>query len=123
MAEFDRSIFSLAPKWQSRIVDDTRSRDAAARGDRAWHALRLLLAALLLTAALLKMHALVMQPLVGIGLFASRWLVLAVVQVELLVAFWLLAGIWPAWAWRSAIALFGVFGAVSLSKALAGEAS
>jgi hypothetical protein len=50
-------------------------------------------------------------------------MVLVVVQVELLLAVWLFAGLWPAWAWRGALALFAVFGLVSLSKALAGEAS
>jgi hypothetical protein len=85
--------------------------------------LRLALGALVLTAVVLKTHALVTQPAVGTGLLASRWLVLAVVQVELLVAFWLIAGIWPTWAWRSSVALFAVFCVVSLAKAMAGEAS
>jgi hypothetical protein len=123
MAASERSILSLAPIWQSRIVAATLRRDAAARGDRAWHVLRFVLGALLLTAALLKAHALATAPLVGSDLFASRWFVLAVVQVELLFGFWLIAGIWPVWAWRTSVALFAVFGAVSLSKALAGEAS
>jgi hypothetical protein len=46
-----------------------------------------------------------------------------VVEFELIIAIWLLAGLWPTWAWRSVVALFAVFAVVSLSKALAGEAS
>jgi hypothetical protein len=129
MTASEQSILSLVrglsfPRKRESRPDLIGDLDCVAGAqNRAWHVLRLALGALLVTAAVLKTHTLATAPLVGTGLLASRWFVLAVAQVELLVAFWLLAGIWPMSAWRSAIALFGVFGAVSLSKALAGEAS
>jgi hypothetical protein len=123
MAASEQSILSLPRKRESRpdLIGDLDC--VASAQNRVWHVLRPALGGLLVTAALLKSHALATAPLVGGDLFASRWFVLAVVQVELLVGLWLIAGIWPSWAWRSAIALFVVFGAASLSKALAGEAS
>jgi hypothetical protein len=110
---------ALVREAQSKDLPDAR---ASVRGG-AWHVLRISLGALLLTSALLKTHELATAPLVVTGLPASRWFLLAVVQTELLIGVLLIAGLWPAYAWRTALALFGAFGVVSLSKALAGAAS
>jgi hypothetical protein len=118
-----QEIASFPRMRESSTAGVTLRRDHAARRELAWRSLRFVLAALLLTAALLKTHGLATAPGVGSGIFASHWFALAVVQVELLVAIWLIVGLWAAWAWRATLGLFAIFGVVSLFKALAGEAS
>ena len=54
-----------------------------------------LVALVLLVAAVLKAHQLATEPVVGSGLLDSRWLLVAVVQHELFLAFWLLSGLFP----------------------------
>jgi hypothetical protein len=77
--------------------------------DRTWCALRLSLGVLLLAAVALKAHELATTPLAGTRLFASRWLVLAVVQVELLLGVALIAGLWPPWSGASMTPERGTF--------------
>jgi hypothetical protein len=49
----------------------------------------------LLVAAVLKAHQLATEPVFGASLLESRWLLVAVVQYELFLAFWLLSGLFP----------------------------
>jgi len=84
---------------------------------------QLCLALLLLTAAGLKTHQLATEPVMETGILESRWFLIALVESELFVAFWLIAGLLPVWTWRASIMLFAAFACVSLGKALAGEAS
>jgi hypothetical protein len=80
-----------------------------------------LVALVLLVAALLKAHQLATEPVFGISLLESRWLLVGVVQYELFLAFWLLSGLFSRTAWWFAIGTFGLFAVVSGAKALAGE--
>jgi hypothetical protein len=80
-----------------------------------------LVALVLLVAAVLKAHQLATEPVFGTSLLESRWLLVAVVQYELFLAFWLLSGLFPRTAWWFAIGTFGLFAVVSGAKALAGE--
>lgn len=84
---------------------------------------RVVLGTTLLTAAALKGHQLATEPVVGAGLSDSRWFLIGVVEFELLFGLWLLAGIYAKWTWIAACLCFGCFAAVSLSQALAGDAS
>lgn len=72
-----------------------------------------LLGLILLTAAGFKGYELATEPVLGTGLLNSRWLLIAVVQFELLFGFWLFAGILPKATWRFALACFACFASVS----------
>jgi len=85
--------------------------------------LRLLLALLLLVAAFLKLHQLYNRPIVGIEVYASRYITVAVVELEILLAVWLVTGLWAKWAWRMALCVFGGFSLVSFYKILSREPS
>jgi len=78
---------------------------------------------LLLAAAGLKAHQLATEPVVGSSLLDSRWFLIAVVEFELLFAFWLLSGLFPVLTWRATVGLFALFALVSLHKSVSGEAS
>ena len=96
---------------------------ATARSDHGYNRLRLVVALLLLTAAALKGYDLANGPVVGSGLLDSRWLLIGVVEMEILFGLWLLANIWPKPTWAAALACFSLFTCVSLYKALSGYAS
>ena len=66
---------------------------ATARSDRGYQWLRLGMAFLLLTAAALKGYDLATEPVLGGGLFNSRWVLIGVVEMELFFGLWLLAGV------------------------------
>ena len=85
--------------------------------------LRIFVAAVLLTAAVLKAYQLATEPIIGTGLLDSRWLLMVTVEFELFFGIWLLANIWAKPTWAAALACFGVFTCVSLCKALSGHAS
>lgn len=85
--------------------------------------LRILLAALLLTAAGLKAYQLSTEPTLGTGLLDSRWLLIAAVEFELFFGLWLLANILPRATWAAAVGCFSVFTCISLYKALSGYAT
>jgi len=78
---------------------------------------------LLVAAAGLKAHQLATQPVAEAGLFGSRWFLIAQVEGEFLFGLWLLAGLWPQGTRRLALVCFSAFAAVSLDKALTGEAT
>ena len=82
---------------------------------------RILMAAVLLTAAVLKAYQLATEPIIGTGLLDSRWLLMATVEFELFFGLWLLANIWAKPTWAAALACFGLFTVVSLCKAHLGS--
>ncbi|NQT16619.1 MAG: hypothetical protein HQ582_27920 [Planctomycetes bacterium] len=84
---------------------------------------RIVLGLVLLAAAALKGHQLLTEPVLGSGLLHARWLLIGLVEFELFFGLWLLAGVLPKATWRLALACFTCFTAVSLFKALSGEAS
>ena len=85
-----------------------------------YHVLRVLLSLLLLFAAALKGHQLATEPDYGTGLLDSRWLLIGVVEFELLFGLWLLANVLPKPTWAAALVCFTAFMGVSLYKAGAG---
>ena len=87
----------------------------------AWPALRIFLGLVLLTAAGLKAYQLASEPVLDTGLFDSRWLLIAVVEFELLLGLWLLSGLYPRASRLVAVGCFAAFAGVSLWKALSGE--
>lgn len=94
-----------------------------ARRFTAYDARRVALGLLLIVATGLKAHQLATEPILGRGIFNSRWFLLGVVEWELLFGLWLLAGLWPRTTWVIALCCFGVFTAISLYKAISGEAT
>jgi hypothetical protein len=92
-------------------------RTIAARG------IPVLLGVVLLTAATLKTHQLATGTSQENGLFTSRWLLIGLVELELALGFWLLAGAYPKQARRMALAVFAGFSLVSLHQALTGAPS
>jgi|GEM_PF-495257 len=84
---------------------------------------RVLLAVLLLTAAALKGHQLATEPVANTSLLTSRWFLATVVEFELALGLWLLAGLYPQCTWRIALACFSAFASAALYKAISGEAS
>jgi len=111
----------------------------------AYDLVRIALALLLLTAAVLKSHQLLTEPVLGKGLWdllteaalgksavdgrwlkgvlESRWVLIGVVEFEVLFGFWLLGGFHPRPTWWITLLCFVAFSAVSLYKGLSGEAS
>ena len=89
----------------------------------AYDVVRVAAAVVLLTAAGLKAHQAATSPVLGDGFLDSRWVLIATVEFEIFFGIWLLSNILPVWTRRAAIALFTLFAAVSLYKALTGHAS
>jgi hypothetical protein len=84
--------------------------------------LRLGIAAVLLLAASLKIYQLVTEP--GLRVHSiSRWLQVAQVEYEFLLALWLLSGFWPRHCRATCLATFAVFSGYSLYLASSGAAS
>ena len=84
---------------------------------------RFMIAAILLSSAVLKTHQLATEPLLGSGLLQSRWLLALVVEYECFLACWLISGLYPEVAWRVSFATFGVFAVVVTGKGIVGETS
>jgi uncharacterized membrane protein YphA (DoxX/SURF4 family) len=82
---------------------------------------RVLLGLVLLAAGLSKIHQLVSDP--AALLSGSRWLMLAVVQVELILSAWLLSGLFPDALRRVALATFAVLALISGRRVFAGDSS
>jgi hypothetical protein len=93
------------------------------RGITGFDVLRGLIGLLLLLAASLKAYQLATEPVVGTGLLESRWLLIGVIEWELLLGLWLLSGVWLRVSWTVTSLCFAAFAGVSLWKALSGEAS
>ncbi|MHC4178674.1 MAG: MauE/DoxX family redox-associated membrane protein [Planctomycetota bacterium] len=93
------------------------------RGIAGYDVVRIVLGAILLTAAALKGHKLATEPVVETGLFTSRWFLIGVVEFELFFGLWLVAGLYPKWTWAAAFCCFVLLAGVSLWKGLSGEAT
>mgnify|MGYP005849558541 CR=1 FL=1 len=98
-------------------------RGEAWQGVAGYDVVRILVGALLITAALLKGYQLATEPVRGNGLFASRGFLIAVVEIELLLGLTLCSGLAPWHTWLTGLLCFGCFFAVSLYKAVSGELS
>jgi hypothetical protein len=77
----------------------------------------------LLAAAGLKADGIAFDPLAEDSFFGSPALLVASLEVEVLIGFWLLTGWRITSAWASALALFSVLAAVSLYMAIVGQRS
>jgi hypothetical protein len=82
-----------------------------------------LVGVVLLTAAALKTHQLATGPTAENSLFTSRWLLIALVELELALGLWLLSGAYPGLARLAALAAFAGFCLASLYQALTGAPS
>ena len=87
-----------------------------------WPLLRTLIGVLLLAAAALKGHQLATSPLPPTAVL-DRPSSVVLIELELLLALWLLCGGWARAAWTICVALFGVFAAYSLWRLIAGADS
>ena len=86
-------------------------------------AVRLVLGLLLLIAASLKGYELATEPVAGQGLLGSRWFLIGLVEVEILLGLWLLSGAAARAAWWAALVLFGAFAVFTLQRAISGAES
>ena len=84
---------------------------------------RFAIAAILLVAAVLKTHQLATEPVLGVGLLESRWFLVAVIEFELFLAFWLVSGVFQRAVWCVSLGVFSTFAVVAAIKGLSGEAS
>jgi hypothetical protein len=84
---------------------------------------RVALGALLLTAAGLKAHGLMVDPFSEDSFFSSPRLHLATIELEVLLALWLFSGWAMGTAWLIAFAFFASSGSISLYLALDGQSS
>jgi hypothetical protein len=100
-------------------------RDPLHRGMRVnWRrVLNLAVAAILLTSASLKAHELASGPLPPGDIFQNRWLILAVVQWEFVLAAWLLSKVAKRAVWLALTATFTAFLSITLFRAISGESS
>ena len=89
----------------------------------AFDIVRIALGLVMLFAAATKGYQLATEPVLGEGLLNSRWLLIGVVEFELFFGLWLLSGIRPTWSWIVAVSCFAIFGSVSFTKAVLGEAN
>jgi len=78
---------------------------------------------LLLVAAALKLQGLGPGPVTAMGLLSATWFQIALIEAEIILGVWLLAGISPVGAWMLACAAFATFAAVSLYQGYVGRAS
>lgn len=91
--------------------------------DKGFGILRVVLAALLLGAAMLKAHQLATEPVAEHDILSFRWSLMMQVEFEIFFGFLLLSGLFKRLTWGLAAGCFTVFCGVTLHKALAGEAS
>jgi hypothetical protein len=82
-----------------------------------------LVGAFLLFASVLKGYDLATIPTVETTLWTSRWFLIALAEVEFALGLWLISGLLSSFARWTALGAFLAFFGVSISKALAGEAS
>ena len=110
-----------SPDINETTIDEKAKEPAGFFSDR-WKGAAALLALVLFTAAVMKAVQLATVPVLGEGLFHARWFEFCLVEFELAFGLWLLGGQLPRWTRLAVIALFSLFGLVSLFKALSGEA-
>jgi hypothetical protein len=82
-----------------------------------------LLSLILLSAGVLKGYALFTTPRPETSLYTSRGFLIAVIEAEFALGLWLLSGLWPQGARRTALIAFVAFFVVNLSKVFAGEST
>jgi hypothetical protein len=85
--------------------------------------IRLIVATIILTAAVLKAHQLATTPSLGDGLLHARWFNIFVVEFELFFGVWLILGMLPKLTWFATVGCFSVFTLVSFYEAILGEKS
>lgn len=98
-------------------------RNMRSANDLRWRFLRFVIAAIILTAAIMKAWQLATTPSLGEGLLNARWFNILVVEFELFFGVWLIFGMLPKLTWLATVGCFSVFALVSFYKALSGEAS
>ena len=84
---------------------------------------RILAAAVLLTAAGLKCHQLSTEPILAKTWLDARWLLMTAVEFELLFGIWLISNNLPRLTWLAALGCFSLFTCIALYKAWAGYGS
>jgi hypothetical protein len=89
----------------------------------SWMICRYLLGAVLVTAAVLKAYELATLPLLGAGILNQRWLLAAVVEVEIVFGGWLLIGEGGRRTWACTGLLWLVFLGVAGYEAVTGAGS
>jgi len=82
-----------------------------------------LLGSVLVTAGALKAYQLATEPLAEVGFFGSRWLLIGLVEFELGLGLWLVAGFYARALRLAALGAFASLGVVALTQVLAGERS
>ena len=82
-----------------------------------------LLAALLLTAAVLKGWQLLTEPVANSDIWSYRPFLILTVEFELALGIWLLSGLFKKAAWLAALLCFSAFSAITLYKVVTGAAS
>lgn len=93
------------------------------RWPTGYDVVRVAVGLLLVVAAVLKTHQSATEPILGTGLLDSRWLLMAVVEFELLLGLCLLGNLWRKPTWAVVLGCFALFTCVSLYKALSGRAT
>jgi hypothetical protein len=78
---------------------------------------------LLFTSAGFKLHGLGVSPVSRIGLFADPAFVIALADIEVLLALWFVSGKHIPAGWVSAVVLFSVFASISFAQGMNGQAS
>lgn len=86
-------------------------------------AVAILVALFLVVSAGLKLHSLLYRPFAAGSPFLSRTMEYALLEVEVLLALWLLSGWRRSWAWLATSVTFGVFALASLYMAWLGRSS
>ncbi|MDR2642782.1 MAG: hypothetical protein LBC74_08300, partial [Planctomycetaceae bacterium] len=88
-----------------------------------WLLVRILVVAVLITAACLKSYQLSTFSSLGDGLFDQRWFQVLLIECELILALVLFFGLFSRIAWFITTILFVAFGIVSLFKCISGAES
>ncbi len=115
----DKKVTTPTPTAMARGSDGDVTVDLGRRQT----IVRIGLAAILLLAAGLKAHQLATLPVVGKGLLASRWVLIAELECELLLGLWLLSGVFLKLSWLVATGSFAAFSVITYVKAARGDAS
>src|SRR5438552_13403656 len=88
-----------------------------------WKLVSRILAVLLLAAAFLKSYGLAVEPISRMGFFSEPWFQVLLVEMEVLLALWLLWGYYPFGSWIAVTLAFTSFAGVSFYLGLAGQSS
>lgn len=94
-----------------------------ARRIEGYDIVRVLVGAVLLTAAAMKGYELATGPVAGKGFLTSRWFLIVAVEFELALGLCLVGGVWKRQAWWVAVLSFAGFACIAAYKAWQGEAS